>query len=71
MSDTTASPDEANPLLDPDFDKQTVTNDAVAGETVIETGHYAGPTGAEPLEAEPSLPENELSADAIDLDTEE
>jgi hypothetical protein len=65
---TNARPQESgDPLTDPAIDKQTVTNDAVAGETVIETGHYAGPEGSEPLEAEPTLPDNELAGEPIDL----
>ncbi|MCU1424282.1 MAG: hypothetical protein JWM51_573 [Microbacteriaceae bacterium] len=73
MSDATNGRVEENgdPLTDPAIDKQTVTNDAVAGETVIDNGHYAGPEGSEPLEAEPSLPDNELAGEPIDLnDTE-
>ncbi|MFP7761369.1 hypothetical protein [Marisediminicola sp. LYQ134] len=70
MSDTTVNiPDDAdNPLVQPGIDKQTVTNDAVAGETVIDTGHYAGPTGSEPLEGTPTLGENDLAGEDIDLD---
>lgn len=74
MSDATnARADEnGDPLTDPAIDKQTVTNDAVAGETVIDTGHYAGPEGSEPLEAEPTLAENDLAGEPIDLsDTED
>jgi hypothetical protein len=78
MSDTSAgTPDNASanvpdPLTDATAaSKQTVTNDAVAGETVIDNGHYAGPTGSEPLEAEPDLPENELAGEDIDLRDEE
>jgi len=48
-----------------------VTNDAVAGETVIDTGHYAGATGSEPLEAEPELHEASVDPDSIDLRDEE
>lgn len=55
-------------LDDPALDKQTLTNDAVAGETVIDTGHYAGAEGSEPLEASPELADNELSGEEIDLD---
>lgn len=36
-----------------------VTNDAVAGEPVDPTGHYAGPTGSEPLEASPVYDEHQ------------
>ena len=55
-------------LDDPTLDKQTLTNDAVAGETVIDTGHYAGAEGSEPLEASPELADNDLSNEEIDLD---
>lgn len=51
---------------------ETVTNDAVAGDTV-----YAGPgdgndgpTGGAPGEATPIEPENELDPGSIDLDDE-
>jgi hypothetical protein len=73
MTDTNPSAPEnaGDPLTDPAAGKQTVTNDAVAGETVIDNGHYAGPTGSEPLEAEPDLPDNELAGDDIDLRDEE
>lgn len=72
MTDTTANPsDDENPLTDPQIDKQTVTNDAVGGEAVIDTGHYAGPTGSEPLESEPVLPDNDLAGEPIDLEDEQ
>ncbi|MDQ1512992.1 MAG: hypothetical protein QOC59_834 [Microbacteriaceae bacterium] len=51
---------------------QTVTNDAVAGETV-EPGlgdANQGPTGGSPREAEPILPDNELAGQDVDLDDE-
>ena len=67
MSDATNS-DPFDALDDPALDKETVTNDAVAGETVIDTGHYAGPDGSEPVEAEPLEAENDLSDEEIDLD---
>ena len=72
MSDSTVNPASTDdPLADPALPKETVTNDAVAGETVIDNGNYAGPTGSEPLEAEPDLPQNELEGEQIDLsDTE-
>ena len=60
--------DPFDELDDPALDKQTVTNDAVAGETVIDTGHYAGAEGSEPLEASPELAENDLSREEIELD---
>ncbi|HEV7948247.1 MAG TPA: hypothetical protein VGP24_00645 [Glaciihabitans sp.] len=73
MTDTNAStPDEAeDPLTDPATSKQTLTNDAVAGETVIDNGNYAGPAGSEPLEAEPILADNDLADDNIDLRDDE
>lgn len=55
------------PFDDPAFDKETVVNDAVAGETVIDNGHYAGPEGSEPLEAEPRYDDNDLDDENIDL----
>jgi hypothetical protein len=73
MSDETSGRVEENDdvFTDPAIDKQTVTNDAVAGETVIDTGHYAGPTGSEPLEAEPVLNADVVDPDSIDLRDEE
>lgn len=64
MSDATNARVEENndPLTEPGLDKQTITNDAVAGETVIDNGHYAGPEGSEPLEAEPLSDEHESLA---------
>lgn len=41
--------------FDPD---ELVTNDAVGGEPVVPTGHYAGPEGSEPLEASPLYDEH-------------
>jgi hypothetical protein len=69
MTDTSATTPEnaGDPLTDPAASKQTVTNDAVAGETVLDNGHYAGPTGSEPLEAEPELLDNELAGEEVDL----
>jgi hypothetical protein len=73
MTDSSATtPDNAgDPLLDPDAANQTVTNDAVAGETVIDNGNYAGPTGSEPEESEPIYADNDLAGDDIDLRDEE
>jgi hypothetical protein len=73
MSDATSGRVEENDdvFTDPAIDKQTVTNDAVAGETVIDNGHYAGPTGSEPVEAEPELHESTVDPDSIDLRDEE
>jgi hypothetical protein len=54
--------------MDPD---ELVTNDAVAGEPVEPTGHYAGPTGSEPLEASPDYTEHDSNEEPVDLgDTE-
>jgi hypothetical protein len=39
----------------------------VSGETVIDNGNYAGPSGSEPLEAEPELLDNDLADEDIDL----
>lgn len=73
MTDTSATTPEnaGDPLNDPAASKQTVTNDAVAGETVIDNGHYAGPTGSESLEAEPVGADNDLAGDDVDLRDEE
>ena len=59
-------PDES---IDP---KEIVTNDAVAGEPVEPTGHYAGPEGSEPLEATPVYDEHSDDSDdgPTDLDAE-
>ena len=44
---------------DEPFDEnELVTNDAVGGEPVNPTGHYAGPEGSEPLEATPEYEEH-------------
>lgn len=51
--------------------KETVTNDAVAGETVLEgagDGNY-GPTDGSPREAEP-IGDNEMDDEDIDLGTD-
>ena len=54
-------PDES---LDPDT---LVTNDAVAGETVL-PGTPEGAQGGEPREASPEYAENDLEDEDIDLD---
>ncbi|MDM4762657.1 hypothetical protein QT381_06520 [Galbitalea sp. SE-J8] len=59
--------ENADVFTDPATPNQTVTNDAVAGEPVIPTGHYAGPERSEPLEATPVYDENDLADEAIDL----
>jgi hypothetical protein len=73
VSDATGDRVEENNdvFTDPAIDKQTIVNDAVAGETVIDNGHYAGPAGSEPLEAEPELHEEGIAPDSIDLRDEE
>jgi len=50
-----------------ELDKQTVTNDAVAGETVLPgTGeHNDGPTGGATKEGSPDLTENDLEGEEI------
>jgi hypothetical protein len=48
---------------DPFDPNELVTNDAVAGEPVDPTGHYAGPAGSEPLEASPEYDEHEPNVD--------
>lgn len=55
--------------FDPD---ELVTNDAVGGEPVEPTGNYAGPDGAEPLEASPVYDEHTPNSDdgPTDLDEE-
>lgn len=59
-SDTdTPGADYADTPFDPD---ELVTNDAVGGEPVVPTGHYAGPEGSEPLEATPIYDEHEGDA---------
>jgi hypothetical protein len=51
---------------------ELVTNDAVAGEPVDPTGHYAGATGSESLEASPEYDEHDANIDdgPTDLDDE-
>jgi hypothetical protein len=50
----------------------TVTNDAVAGETVLPGPGDGndGPTGGSPAELQPILPDNELDGGDIHLDDE-
>ena len=50
--------------------KQTVANDAVAGETVLPGPGDGndGPTGGMPREQEPMYAENDLAGEEIDLD---
>ncbi|KZE88824.1 MULTISPECIES: hypothetical protein [unclassified Agromyces] len=50
--------------------KETVVNDAVAGETVLPgTGDgNDGPTGGSPREQEPMYADNDLAGEEIDLD---
>jgi hypothetical protein len=53
--------------------QQIVTNDAVAGETVLPGvgDGNDGPTGGSPHESEPRLAANDLEGDDIDLDETE
>ncbi len=67
MSDATNN-DPTEALDSPTLSKETVTNDAVAGETVIDNGHYAGATGSEPEEVEPRAADNDRENSIIDLD---
>lgn len=68
MSDATSNSTADDAVFTaPDIAKQTVTNDAVAGETVIDNGHYAGPTGSEPEELEPGHAPNDLDGEPVDL----
>jgi len=73
MTDTSATTPEnaGDPLTDPAIALETVTNDAVAGETIIDNGNYAGPTGSEPEESEPIYADNDLDGEDIDLRDEE
>ena len=51
----------------------TVTTDAVAGDTVypgVGDGND-GPTGGSPAEGQPDLPENDLEGQQIDLDDDD
>lgn len=58
-------PDES---LDPNA---LVTNDAVAGEPVDPTGHYAGAAGSEALEASPEYDEHGRNEDDGPTDLDE
>ncbi|NIJ05212.1 hypothetical protein [Frigoribacterium faeni] len=53
--------------------QQIVTNDAVAGETVLPGlgDGNDGPTGGSPREAEPRLADNDLDNQDVDLDETE
>jgi hypothetical protein len=70
MSDATSNRVEENNdvFTDPNIANELVTNDAVAGETVIDNGHYAGADGSEGLEVEPEEARNDLEGEDIDLD---
>ena len=76
MSDSTNGPVDyaANDPEAIEAEAQTlVTNDAVAGETVLPGAGDGndGPTGGAPTEISPDEPRNELQADGIDLDDED
>jgi len=71
---TTDSTDGTSGFEYPDdpFDpNELVTNDAVGGEPVDPTGHYAGPEGSEPLEAAPESEEHEANSDDGPQDLDE
>ena len=61
---------DGSPFHDPAIEKDIVTNDAVAGETVLDGrgDGNTGPTGGSPSEAEPEYAENDLAGVEIDLD---
>jgi hypothetical protein len=76
-NDTSAGADadiaaDAQDELLRDHATQTVTNDAVAGETVLPGlgDGNDGPTGGAPREPEPEYAENDLAGEEIDLDDE-
>jgi len=72
MTDATSNSTADDAVFtDPAISKETVTNDAVAGETVIDNGHYAGPSGSEPEEIEPEHAPNDLTGEPIDLSDSE
>ena len=54
-----------------DATSNSTADDAVAGETVIDNGHYAGPSGSEPEEIEPEHAPNDLAGEPIDLSDSE
>lgn len=74
LDDDAALPDDgsddavsADPLRLRAESMETVTNDAVAGETVLPGSGDAnqGPTGGAPGEIEPILPDNDLAEDEV------
>ena len=67
MSDTIPDGGAFDDELASERDKQTVTNDAVAGETVLPgTGDAnQGPTGGAQKEGSPLLPPNDLAGEDI------
>ena len=77
MSDTQTPAASGDEPYDEEKDfeesQQIVTNDAVAGETVLPGvgDGNDGPTGGSPREAEPGLAGNDLAGDEIDLDETE
>ena len=66
MTDATGTPYDEEEKL------ETITNDAVAGETVLPGAGDGndGPTGGSPHEQEPIYAENDLADEEIDLDDE-
>jgi hypothetical protein len=68
MTDNADTPFADDAERDANRAQQTVTNDAVAGETVEPVDSFAGPNGAEKQEAEPTYsPRDDISPDEIDL----
>jgi hypothetical protein len=61
------------PYDDEETWQETVVNDAVAGETVIDGQGDGndGPTGGAEREGQPEMAENDLADEPIDLDDEE
>jgi len=70
MSDTT-EPYADDPTRESEREKQTVTNDAVAGDTVEPVYSFAGPEGAEPAEAEPTYSPRDDRAPVEDIELRE
>jgi hypothetical protein len=62
----------ADPIEEWDEANDLVTNDAVAGETILPGAGDGnnGPTGGSPGEAQPVLDEHGLETEDIDLDDE-
>ena len=67
MTDATGMPEDEETW------QETVTNDAIAGETVLDGPGDGndGPTGGAAREQEPVYAENDLVDEEVDLDDEE